>query len=545
MNEENAIVKKANDLIEHARYDLSLTQEYLILYLISLIRTEDTDFQTYKIPIAKLIDLFGSTSLYTRIKYEAQNLLKKTITIEGVNENNKKFVLITAWFSSLQYIEGSGFIQVRFDPALKPYLLQLKERFTEYLLRYAIPLHSTHIIRIYELLKQYQHFGYRHFDLEEFKHLLALDNKPAYFSYGLIKQRILLPAIERISKYTDLEITGFKEEKLSRKVIGFTFYFKVKSASELPQTIEIDSNSIPKTHSEPSDIPNVPGFETTASVLEAPAIDSDTQEKRLNYLYMQIPERYRNLDVRDILKQFLYLPDEVIISNIKYTVSQKPENFNSYLYKALQGDFAKEYREKASLTKQQEELKEQQRLLEELQGFYISYFVYKTKVQMSTEERKGLREEAMKMIKEKKEHISDGLIQGTEYTILQQRLGITAPNNIEELQAFRNTHLKEYENIKKQLEQEQEYVEPEPEELKESKITKTFTLKDDPINRLVDERFSSILANKDSEEYQQFYFKAMQEIKRIKPDVDPSSVSEETLNSIIRHVIREQIMKEK
>ena len=341
-NEITWIVKKSNDLIEKARYDLSITQQKLILFIIKEIRTDDTDFKTYDVFVSELIEATKSSDwLYFKLKQEAKDILKKPLLIRT---DDGGWVALN-WFSSIQYLPGKGILRLRFDPALKPYLLQLKERFTEYDLRNVFPMRSTYSPRIYELLKQYQQFGKRYFDLEEFKQLLAIDTKVAYSSYGLIKQHILRTAIREINQYTDLQITDFKEKKISRKVVGFTFYFTEKESIREVDATAI-SDSVPPA-------PPEPVKEALANIVQAPESDSDMQERRLNYLYLQVPEKHRNADVKDKIKKFLQNSDEYIVSNIQYTVRKNPENFAGYLYKALENDYAKEERERNNVSQEE------------------------------------------------------------------------------------------------------------------------------------------------------------------------------------------------
>jgi plasmid replication initiation protein len=234
MKEKNTIVKKSNDLVANARYELTITQQKLILFVMCMIRVEDDDFKTYVIPVSEIMERMGvSDSLYSRIKTESRDLMKKVFTIEETNAAGKKDQNTYAWFSRVHHLEGSGSVQVRFDPGLKPYLLQLQKRFTTYKLDYILPMRSIYSIRIYEYLKMEQAFHHKvYFGLEEFKAFLRIDQKPAFEQYGNIKARILLPAIREINKNTDLQIVKFIEEKRSRKIIGFTLIFGPKPLGE-------------------------------------------------------------------------------------------------------------------------------------------------------------------------------------------------------------------------------------------------------------------------------------------------------------------------
>jgi hypothetical protein len=96
-----------------------------------------------------------------------------------------------------------------------------------------------------------------------------------------------------------------------------------------------------------------PVKEALKNIVQAPESDSDMQERRLNYLYFQVPEKHRSSNVRDVIKQFLQESDDYIIRNIQYTVKQNPENFAGYLYKALENDFAKNSNSVSTMSKEE------------------------------------------------------------------------------------------------------------------------------------------------------------------------------------------------
>ena len=61
---QNQLVVKHNDLIQKSRYNLTITQQKLIAYVISLIKPTDTDFQRYEINVADFCELCGIDKNY-------------------------------------------------------------------------------------------------------------------------------------------------------------------------------------------------------------------------------------------------------------------------------------------------------------------------------------------------------------------------------------------------------------------------------------------------------------------------------------------------
>jgi plasmid replication initiation protein len=529
---QNSIIKVANDFIENYRSPLTVFQKKLIYMVARQVRTDDEDFQDYIVPVKDIaVEILGlppsaAKYIYNYINEETTKLFAKPL-FKRTDDGWIKF----SWFTRLEYIGSQGILKARFSPELKPVFLFLKSRFTKLPYSVLINLKLKHTDEIYALLKEYEGVGKREIDLQTLKTKLMVEYDPAYKKYYDFKRYILNPCIKEINEKTDIEVS-FKEVKQGRKVFALSFYIKTKNKSQQQ----------PVSTSETSASAELPTLETSTSASEdtsevisedAPVFEDDIIEKRLNYLLSFVPDKYRNDSLKELLKEFLQLPDDVIVSNIKYTVEQKPTNFNGYLRRSLSEDYAKEYREKESIAEQKEEAKEQQRRLEELQGFYISYSIYKAKSQMTEEERKALREEAIKVLEKKREPISDYRLEGIEYNILRQHLKFEdMPKTIEELQVFKDTHVEEYKVLKDQLNQTKE-----PQEDTSSK--------EDLIKRLVDERFNSIVSNKDSEDYKQLRLEAIQQVKKINPGIDTFSIPDATLFSLMKGILRERILKER
>jgi plasmid replication initiation protein len=212
----NNFVTKSNKLIE-ANYKLGVIEQKIILCLASNIQPTDSDFKTYTLPIkefTKLLGLKGSPK-YADLRRTTKELMQKVFEIRI---NNK--VIQVAWLSYVAYNESEGTIDIRFDPFLRPYLLELKREFTSYKLENVVKLKSTYAIRIYELLKQYEKIQERTFLLNDLRELLGAE--AIYPAYGNFKQRVLLPAQKELKNKTDISFT-LEEIKSGRKVMKVKF----------------------------------------------------------------------------------------------------------------------------------------------------------------------------------------------------------------------------------------------------------------------------------------------------------------------------------
>ena len=137
------MVKKSNELVT-ARFSFSLMEMRLFTMIVSLIDDRDEDFKQYEIPIKNLINIYGikSKTVYAETVTLSKSMLKKIITIP-IKENDIDKEIQTTLFSSFKYaVNGTGMLEISFNPILKPFLLQLKNRFLLYDIKNILKLSS-------------------------------------------------------------------------------------------------------------------------------------------------------------------------------------------------------------------------------------------------------------------------------------------------------------------------------------------------------------------------------------------------------------------
>lgn len=235
-NIDQLIVKKSNELIE-ARYRLSLGEQRLILLLVSQIRQDDGDFKRYCIRVAdfaKMFQLDADKSIYVKVQKAAEELVSKKVDL-SIGERR----IFVAWLSYVEYIEGSGIVELEFHSALKPYLLKLKESlkgFTQYQLKHVINFKSQYSIRFYEVLKKeariketYQNCKDFHvvFELTKLRFMLGV-NDNEYPLFADFKRWVITPAKNEITKQTDLLVDDVIYLKTGRKVTSVRFNIIVR-----------------------------------------------------------------------------------------------------------------------------------------------------------------------------------------------------------------------------------------------------------------------------------------------------------------------------
>jgi len=215
-------VIKQNDIVQRARYNLDLVQQKTLMYLISKINSvKDIEFQEIKIDLKELCEIMGITYSGRSLK-DFQDAIKKMADKSlWVDTGNK--IRLMRWLQRVDIDKGSTIITVRFDELMAPYLLKIKDCFTEYRLENVLPMKSQYSLRLYELLKSHSGQPKWEVSLEELKSQLFIDNAPAYDRYDLFRQRVIDPAILEIFNYTEMS-AAYEPKRKDRKIVAITFY---------------------------------------------------------------------------------------------------------------------------------------------------------------------------------------------------------------------------------------------------------------------------------------------------------------------------------
>jgi len=220
-------VVKFDNKFPFFKHNLDLQEQRLIFIVIAQIKTEDEDFKSYKVSLADIEEKSGALQNTREVNRFARTLISKTFTIE---ENDGDVTL--SWFSSIKKIKGEKAIIVRFDPFLKPYLLQLQKNFTKALLSILIKFRHKYTSQIYMLLKS-RISKKLDIKVEELANIL---NVPKSYRKNFTDfwKRVLKPALDEINKVSDLEIEKVEKVKMkySRKIESIKIIAKTKKSAK-------------------------------------------------------------------------------------------------------------------------------------------------------------------------------------------------------------------------------------------------------------------------------------------------------------------------
>ncbi len=318
----SAIVTQSNALVS-ARYTLPLGEQRLVLTMIARIQPDDEDFKPYKISIGELAEFLGvdKNSAYRECKKITANLLSRALRIEEPGR-----LLQANWVSSANYIDGSGMVNLSFDPLLKPYLLQLKGNFTSCKLAMLLSFKSQYTMRMYSFLKQYEGFNEREIELEPLREMLGL-RKDQHVEYKNFKTNVLKPTQKELAEKADLYFE-FDEIKYGRRVGAIRFrLFTQQICKKLPEA-ELMPDSLPVA--EPATVSGLmPVFESTVDI-----------EVLLELVSK--PHRSKR-GVRLALETFWQSGFDYLKRNILYSNEKADKSYVGFLKNALKEDWGHDW----------------------------------------------------------------------------------------------------------------------------------------------------------------------------------------------------------
>jgi len=236
-DEKALTVRQSNTLIEASYRIASIGEARLIRMLIAQIQVEDEDFKLYRISVADYARLFGlsenSNSVYELIRKSARELVSRMIEIE-----KGKSWLMMNWLSSAEYVEGTGYVELRFEQKLKPYLLQLKGYFTQYELENVVVFKSGYSMRLFELLKAEQfkakESGYfkRIFEYSDLRKRLGI-GESEYSQSAFFRVNVIEIAVREINATSNIRIIQVDYPKTGRKVSHIVFHCERAKQTQL------------------------------------------------------------------------------------------------------------------------------------------------------------------------------------------------------------------------------------------------------------------------------------------------------------------------
>lgn len=229
LDTENYVVQ-ANDLIG-GKQSLKLNSAKLIRAAIMQIIPEDEELKPYIITIKELSKLLkvSESNLYRDIDDITDDIIRNPVFIKEINGRQIKWVKIP-WVTRCEYNSDVG-VAIKLNDDLKPFLIKLKEHYTQYSLDNILTMKSTYSIRIFELLQEkikVKKIGKNgecvQISLQELRECCNCEDK--YRSFNHFKTRVIDTACNEINGLTIFRIK-YDYIKNGKSIVAINFHVNV------------------------------------------------------------------------------------------------------------------------------------------------------------------------------------------------------------------------------------------------------------------------------------------------------------------------------
>ncbi|WP_419609526.1 replication initiation protein [Thiolapillus sp.] len=226
---ETVVMKNALARAQHA---LKLTEKRIIATAMAKINStaskldyKNETARTIKInanDYQKTAKLKNRKDAYRDMMNAARDLINKQLTIKRQTITSTETIKIN-WIEATRYEAGSGEIEIRFTQSIMPYLIAIKDRFTEYELKEMAGIQSIYTWRIIEYLTSWstEKTGQRKIPINEFCEMMDTPNS---YKTADITQKIIEPAIKELEKRK--WTIKYEKEKSGRKITHIIFSWR-------------------------------------------------------------------------------------------------------------------------------------------------------------------------------------------------------------------------------------------------------------------------------------------------------------------------------
>jgi len=221
------MIKKSNKLI-NARFFLPLSAQKLVLLCALKLdeKNKDSHGRYYADIVAdELNEITGNQNKYEDLRISADKLTKATFYIR--NEYGDDYIE-NNWVGYAHYFPSEARVRIVINQDADPFLINIKEKATQFSIDITKAFHYKYTLRIFELLIQHindQETHYEiYFSVEEFRELLMLENK--HKSFGDLNRYVLKKSVLELNE-TELENVICKQDTIGNKTVGIVFIFDV------------------------------------------------------------------------------------------------------------------------------------------------------------------------------------------------------------------------------------------------------------------------------------------------------------------------------
>jgi plasmid replication initiation protein len=203
---KDSLIEKRNVLNEIRPNSMTLQELRFFSIYLAKINSQDISTRVVRFSLMdfqKIMEL-GKLNLI-QLRGTVDSLLSKIVGIALETGGFARFQLFKKAVFTQDEISG-WYIEIDAHDDALPLMFEFKEKYFTYELWNALRLKSANQIRMYEILKQYEHAGERTVTVKDLRELLGI-GADEYKRFNNFRDRVLDACQEALEMYTDIKYT--------------------------------------------------------------------------------------------------------------------------------------------------------------------------------------------------------------------------------------------------------------------------------------------------------------------------------------------------
>jgi len=245
------LVTKRNALNEMRSNNMKLQELRLFTIYLSKINPRDKNSRIVRFSAEEFETIMGvNPNSHVRISYYldiADSLLNKKVKVPLEHGGFMMFGLFNYVKYEYDPIEMGYYFEIDAHNEALPLMFDYKDKYFSYQLWNTLSLKSRNQLRMYEILKQYEHIGHRVISVEDLKDMLGIDERE-YPQFKHFRQYVLEVCKKALAESTDVSFTYEPHSKKGRKIHELKFTITknkhYKNPLDLDKFIDLNDKSI-------------------------------------------------------------------------------------------------------------------------------------------------------------------------------------------------------------------------------------------------------------------------------------------------------------
>ena len=228
-------IRKSNDIVQKTMNRFTYKQNQLMALLLGkYVNLKTDECIDTSVSIEELREVLSIQSqggnAYERIRRAIELFGERGSVGIYTEKNGKPKWTWMPYFTKIELTEDG--VTFNWNEGMKPYLIKLKNNYTQYLANDYLKLHSVYSQNLYENLKSVENFERNYgkkpvIQLDELRRIFQVEGKKTYEDFRYLNVKILKKSVAEITDVTDLNVS-YSTIKKGKKVVAIEFTVKRK-----------------------------------------------------------------------------------------------------------------------------------------------------------------------------------------------------------------------------------------------------------------------------------------------------------------------------